>query len=577
VKLVCSPFVARYAGAKVRNNRAGACASLAGWPAKLARLAVWWLIACPLISASFAAGGQHAQHDSAPPGAIPLEILQRPVPLREGIGKVHDPVTTSSKEAQAFYDQGVAYLHSYVWIEAARSFNQALRADSKLAMAYLGLSRAYFGLNSMSAAVAAAQRAQELDSLATPREQRRIALRLRQLDSLRDPGNLARFQQYKNAIDAALAVDSKDPELWLLRGNAEEANAAGRGQHGGESAIPYYEKVLQLVPGHFAAHHYLVHALENCGRIDEALKHAEIYSKEAYAVPHARHMYGHDLRRVGRIDEAIAEFEKADQLEQTYYKSENIPAEYDWHHEHNLDLLSTSYQHQGRMKEAEKLMREAFAIPSAQDTLEFNKKQWPAFLILRGRNDEALKACQVLVSSRWEIVRAIGHILSSHAYLAMNQPLEASEEAKAALREVQSSPGRAAFVAPYLESLQGEFFLRTGQKEKGRAALKEVERKLRSDQSPDAWTQTLFRLEAIARAAREAGDWDLAEYTANQMLEHDKNYAGTHYALGLVAEHKGNREAALREFATAENLWQRADGDLPELIQVRNKITALRK
>jgi len=520
-------------------------------------------------------GAQHQNHESA--GAIPLEILQRPVPIREGIGSVHDPVTTTSKEAQAFYDQGLAYVHSYVWIEAARSFYQALRLDPKMAMAYLGLSRAYSGLNSTVAARSALEQAQALSAKCTPREQRRIALRSRQLDSLLEPGNLVAFQRYKDAIDEALKLDPSDAELWLIRGNAEEANAGGRGQHGTASSIRFYERALEASPGHFGAHHYLVHSFENMGRIDEALEHAAIYAKAAYNVPHARHMYGHDLRRVGRIGDAIAEFEKADALEKAYYAKENIPPEYDWHHEHNLDLLSTSYQYQGRMKQAERLMLEAFAIPSVQDTLEFNKKQWPSFLISRGRYQEALDAASVLSKSRWDIVRAIGRILSAQAMLGLNKPMEASEQAKQALGELQSSGGRAAFVAPYLEALQGEFYLRTGQGEKGRVILKEVERKLRADQSPDAWSQTLFRLEAIARAARESGDWGLAEYTAKQMLEHDPAYAGTHYALGLVAEQKKDSGSAVEQFALAEKYWAQADADLPELAEIRMKLLSLKK
>jgi hypothetical protein len=62
----------------------------------------------------------------------------------------------------------------------------------------------------------------------------------------------------------------------------------------------------------------------------------------ALAVPHARHMHGHNLRRVGRIDEAIAEFGAADALESAYVAAEQIPVEYDWHYQHNLDLLATS-------------------------------------------------------------------------------------------------------------------------------------------------------------------------------------------------------------------------------------------
>src|SRR5215208_1180128 len=76
-----------------------------------------------------------------------LEVAQRPVTLRPEVGSAHDAAGTASKPAQAFFDQGLAYLHSYVWLEAARSFNQALRIDPKLALAHVGLTVAYVELN----------------------------------------------------------------------------------------------------------------------------------------------------------------------------------------------------------------------------------------------------------------------------------------------------------------------------------------------------------------------------------------------------------------------------------------------
>ena len=59
---------------------------------------------------------------------------------------------------------------------------------------------------------------------------------------------------------------------------------------------------------------------------------------------------------------------------------------------------------------------------------------------------------------------------------------------------------------------------------------------LRARTGPDNWAQALFTLEAIAKTARDAGDWPFADWAARQMLEHDPNYAGGHYALALVAE-----------------------------------------
>src|SRR5436309_2038122 len=51
-------------------------------------------------------------------------------------------ISTSSTECQQFFDQGLGYLYSYVWMEAARSFETATRHDPECAMAWWGLSRA---------------------------------------------------------------------------------------------------------------------------------------------------------------------------------------------------------------------------------------------------------------------------------------------------------------------------------------------------------------------------------------------------------------------------------------------------
>jgi hypothetical protein len=73
----------------------------------------------------------------------------------------------------------------------------------------------------------------------------------------------------------------------------------------------------------------------------------------------------------------------------------------------------------------------------------------------------------------------------------------------------------------------------------------------------------------MARAARDAGDWLLAGRLAQVMNEHDPAYAGTHYALALVAEHDGNLPTAKREFAATVTAWAGADPDLPELKDAR--------
>ena len=505
-------------------------------------------------------------HPAPPASTAVLEIAKRPLPLRNGIGAAHDPVATSSKEAQAFYDQGLAYLHSYVWLEAARSFNQAVRLDPNLAVAHAQLAVAYTELNAPAAARDALARAKALAAKAGDHDGAHLDARALQMAAESDASKLS---AYRSALDAALAKYPQDDELWLARGQAESSDPAERGQGSAAGSIRFYETALALAPAHFAAHHYLTHAYENTGRIDEALREGATYARMAPEVPHARHMHGHNLRRVGKVDEAIDEFRTADALESAYFKADAIPAEHDWHYQHNLDLLATTYQYVGQMKKAEPLLKASFVMPSPLVVQELNKRAWTVFLRARGRAGEALAAARVMAGHRSPVVGAAGHVEAGRALLLQGEFQAATEEANTALRLMRSAPPGAGLVATPLKALQGEFFLRTGQREKGRAMLEDVTRAVRAARGPDAWVQATFDIEAIARAARESGDWNLAGWAARQMIEHDARYAGAHYALASVARHAGDEKTAHAELALAAQYWAKADPDLPELHTIR--------
>ena len=277
-------------------------------------------------------------------------------------------------------------------------------------------------------------------------------------------------------------------------------------------------------------------------------------------------MHGHELRRLGRINEAIARFEAADKLQRDYLAREKIPAEFDWHHAHNLDLLAASYQYTGQMRKAEALLKQSFNTPTNLLVQAVNKREWPEFLIARNRPAEALAAAKTLLSHPNLVVQATGHIESGAAALAMNRPGDGAAASNAALKALRSAQAGQGLAAIALEALQGEFLLRTAQRDKGRSAMERAAQKWRGLPGPDAWTQSLFRLEALARTARSVGDWPFAARMAQLMLEHDPNYGGTHFALGLVAHHEtGTSATTLREFALAEKAWANADKDWAEL------------
>src|SRR5216684_2015903 len=412
------------------------------------------LVAAPVLA-------QHEGHEAHEViGWVPQEILERPVSLRRGIGNVHAKVTTKSEQAQAFYDQGLDYLNSYVWIEAARSFHQALRLDSKLAMAYAGLCDVYIALQDLPAARAALEKAKSLSADVTEPERRRIEISTHEVEFLEDKQNVQKFVAYRKAIYDALMANPSDPGLWIQRGFADEGPIAGHGQTGDVDSLAFYEAALMVSPDNSAAHHYLAHTFENIDRTEEALKHSEAYLWLAPSIPHAHHMRGHELRRAGRIEEAIEEFRKASELENAYYRAERIPPEYDWHRAHNLTLLAMCYQLLGQMKAAEQLLRESFSLPAHGELAEFDHRQWPEFLLARGRAQEAYEQSQILTQRPSMMARFAGHTLMGRALVILNRVDDAEKElalARDALVLVTAT--EADRLRPYAETLRAEILL----------------------------------------------------------------------------------------------------------------------
>jgi tetratricopeptide (TPR) repeat protein len=523
---------------------------------------------------SYAQAGHSESHQRV--GWIPLAFLERPIALQTGIGSIHEQVSTSSKEAQEFYDQGLAYLESYFWAQAARSFHQALRYDPKLAMAYVGLSYAYSPMD-FPAAEAALARAKSLSAGISDRERRRIQVRALQLNAMLDPSKIERELAVRDALDDALAAYPDDVTFLLLRGVAQEPSPFADGQGCVDmQAATFFNRVLALDPNNFAAHHFLIHCYENNGLFQEALPHAKAYAELAPDVPHAQHMYGHVLRHIGRMDQAIAQFLKTDDIERSYFSKENIPPWYDWHYAHNLDLLASSYQYLGEMKNAEKYFRTVSTLPAFTDYDSLNREDWPEFLLDRGRYPDALAAARAMTNKPSPLARIVGHALAGDALLATHHQEDAAAELVQADHIAQTiSRSDVPTVLPYTESLRAALLLSAGQTSQAQALLDNVARRIRAANGPDSWTQGLFHLEFLAGVARRAGDWALASQLASAMYQRAPDYAGSHYALALVAQHDGDSQTAANEFSAAAKLWSEADSDLPELVNTRQSLAKL--
>ena len=203
------------------------------------------------------AAGAHRRRDNCtpPPSALAPTL---PAKLLPGMGTVHLAITTTNPEAQKFFDQGLAQMHSFWAREAERSFLQAAALDPAAPMPQWGIAMvaagdwrprfqidmldAVFGKQvppATSRARAAAQKAVELSAVpgkATDLEKLYIAA----VAARRDPAAKDPEEAFVKGMRALLAAHPDEVEaqldlaLMIMRGfSLPDKKPNGAGQHGG--------------------------------------------------------------------------------------------------------------------------------------------------------------------------------------------------------------------------------------------------------------------------------------------------------------------------------------------------------
>jgi tetratricopeptide (TPR) repeat protein len=328
-----------------------------------------------LIASALVAQTPKADNCTPPPAAIAPSL---PAKLLPGMGSVHIPITTSSPEAQQFFDQGLAQMHSFWAREAERSFLQAAALDPKAPMPQWGIAmvaagdwRPRFQIDlltvvngkqvppSMVRARAAAAKAMELagaPGAATPLEKLYVAsIAARRSADSKDPeedfvkGLRAVLIKYPSDIEAQL-----DLSLMVMRGfTTPDKKPIAPGTM---EAIQILRKLLVKVPDHPGVHHYVIHGWEGSTFAKEAWVSCARYSELVNNIPHAVHMPGHIYSQTGRWDDAVKSFSDAAVNERSWMK---LDKQYgDGHHGHNVNYLSTSYSFEGRYDDAVEAAKE---------------------------------------------------------------------------------------------------------------------------------------------------------------------------------------------------------------------------
>jgi tetratricopeptide (TPR) repeat protein len=257
------------------------------------------------------AGPAHAQ-------GYPEGFLD-PMPLFEtALGDFARPISTGSPEAQAYFDQGMAFMYAFTPYDAARAFRQAQAADPTCAICHWGEAWAWgpylngaMGADDAPRAHAAIQRAVHLRDSASPAERDLIdAMALRYAPTHDPDQRRALDEAYADAMADVWRDHPADLDAGTLYGEALMLLEPRRGNW--DIASPtvqqihrVLEEVLAVDVTHPGACHLYIHATEPTVEPGKAEACADHLGDAIPGASHINHMPSHTYNRIGRWGDAV--------------------------------------------------------------------------------------------------------------------------------------------------------------------------------------------------------------------------------------------------------------------------------
>ncbi|MDH5337614.1 MAG: hypothetical protein OEW20_14985, partial [Nitrospira sp.] len=309
------------------------------------------------------------------------------VPLFENLGTLHHPITTSSHEAQQYFDQGLRFVYAFNHEEALLAFEEAARLDPSAAMAYWGVALASGPNINAAMDKAAERRAWDAVQKARAHRARTSAAEQAYIDAigkryeLRTHARPALDKAYADAMRVVWQQYPNDPDAGVLFAEAlmdlrpwDLWTADGRPKPGTQEIVATLESILARFPDHPGACHYYIHSVEASPNPDRAVACAERLPGLMPGAAHVVHMPAHIYMRLGRYHEAAEQNAHAAEVDRKYLARRQLHGDYaDGYYTHNLHFLWASLAMEGRRTEALKVARQLTGTISQE---EVRKDAW---------------------------------------------------------------------------------------------------------------------------------------------------------------------------------------------------------
>ncbi|HTU23274.1 MAG TPA: tetratricopeptide repeat protein [Gemmataceae bacterium] len=501
------------------------------------------------------------------PAKMPMTKLA-PSKLVPDLCLVRYRISTTSPECQAHFDQALGYLYSYVWMEAARSFETALQYDPECPLAWWGLSRALelWGKKNHTEALL---KASKLQDRASHREQLLILARMQEKGQASGSGDSeARKRKAIATLDDLIALYDDDEEAWCYRARM----AAGGEMHGGKTAsVPFYKALLRINPLHPSANHELLHYYESSRRPALGWIHAENYIKSSQGLPHAFHMQAHLAMRIGKWAHTTDRSAHAVELERAYHKEMNVKPREDYQYNHHLDILMRSLIHDGRFAEARAIEKEERAC---------GYKSWLTWFQLHLGERDWTAASKIVDEMRKanKKDKTTAAYYSALLYLKKGEPARALPEIEVLQHALRDHPKDKNLPFRVWET-QGWYMCQTGDVDAGLKLLFRTVDKTKNDYSHHAWGQGADYMELWGIAALKCGRESVAEEAFLEALAHDAGSVRAALGMQVLCEQQGRDEEARRFADLARRCWKQAGSESfeAELASLRGERYANRR
>jgi tetratricopeptide (TPR) repeat protein len=338
----------------------------------------------PTATVSNLCGGKNGAGSMRAMLAVSAAVVQQnevaPVPLYDGLGKVHFPITTSDPQAQRYFDQGLSFAYGFNHAAAIAAFREAQRLDPTCAMCFWGEALAHGpNINApMDPAVNArtvglARYAAWLARKGTPEERALTAAMLKRYSPDASADRAALDAAYADAMLAVAKAHPANDDISLLA--AESAmdtrpwdywTVDKKPQPRIGEAVQLVETVYARNPDHPQAAHLYIHLMENGPDSKRAEAAADrLATPLAPTAGHLVHMPAHIYLRLGRWKDSMRVNVDAARADETWIKASGDKGLVRYgYYPHNVHFIVTSAQMAGDMPTA---MRESRKLASILD------------------------------------------------------------------------------------------------------------------------------------------------------------------------------------------------------------------